>query len=314
MNKLQHINKSHHLFIINPVAGKKDLWEGLKKRIQNIDFKEKFTIKITKRVNHAAEIVKEFMENTKEFVKIYSCGGDGTLHEIINGVHGYKNCAVGVIPIGSGNDFVRCFKGFTNKELINNLNYTINGEIKEIDLIKYNDKLAINVVSAGYDCAVAKNMVKFKDWPFVTGEMAYKISLVYCSITEIKHNFTLYIDDKKINNNDKPYLLAVASNGQYYGGGFRVNPYSKLDSGYMDVIYVPTISRITFIKMAKIYKNGEHINNPKLPFINYVRCKKLKIESKENIDITLDGEIFSVKDPEISILPKVQKIIWPKRL
>ena len=86
--------------------------------------------------------------------KLVICGGDGTLYEVVNGAYGYPNCEVAVIPLGSGNDFVRLFG---TKEQFCNVEAQVTGIPVELDVIKCGDKIAINQCSMGMDAEVARS-------------------------------------------------------------------------------------------------------------------------------------------------------------
>lgn len=299
-----------HLFIINPVAGKKDMSQQICRQVQLLNLKEPYSIKFTKGAGDAHNIAKAAVSSTTDFVRIYSCGGDGTLNEVLNGVHGFSNCAIGVVPVGSGNDFARAFE--VELEVLLNLEEMTKGIITEVDLIKCGKKVSINVVSVGYDCAVAKNMVRFKNLPMVSGSMAYKISIMYCLFSNMKNYFSIVADGELLKINGLSYLLAVAGNGKYYGGGIKATPYANLCDNKIELVCIPTISVFTLLRLLNIFIKGEHINNPKIPFVKYKQCRQIDFISNEPIDIGFDGEIHTIKNPSISILSKAQKVIVPR--
>ena len=108
-----------HLFIVNPVAGKKDMSGDISRKAQNLGIENCF-IEITKGKSDASSLAEKWVkENPDKFIRIYACGGDGTINEVINGVYKYKNCAVGGIPIGTGNDFLRTFEEFPLNDFLN---------------------------------------------------------------------------------------------------------------------------------------------------------------------------------------------------
>lgn len=117
-----------HVFIINPKSGKKDNTKEIKKYLEE-NFKDlNYTIYNTTGVGDAIRYVKEKCENKKEALRLYACGGDGTLNEVINGAYGYSDVAVSVYPCGTGNDFVKVF-GETN--YFNDIANIINGDVKK---------------------------------------------------------------------------------------------------------------------------------------------------------------------------------------
>ena len=98
-----------HIFIINPAAGKSDQSELLIQQIQNLKTEDAVEIYITKCEGDAREKARKEAQVGDE-IRVYACGGDGTANEILTGIAGYNNCAMGIIPLGSGNDFVRAFE------------------------------------------------------------------------------------------------------------------------------------------------------------------------------------------------------------
>lgn len=149
----------HHLFIINRYAGKKDSFDDICKQIEELKL-ENYTIVDTQCKGDATEKAREFVKNTSDFVHIYACGGGGTFNEVLNGVYDLENCAIAVVPVGTGNDFVRSFD--RPAENFRNIEKLVKGEIRDIDLISCNDRIGANTVSLGYDCAIARNMPKFR--------------------------------------------------------------------------------------------------------------------------------------------------------
>ena len=139
-----------HIFLINPAAGKKGNSEGII-RPQIEDYCGKngldYEIYVTKcqgdAQNYCAERAK-----SGETLRFYACGGDGTLYEVVNGVFGNPNCEVAVIPMGSGNDFIRLFG---TKEQFCNVEAQVTGIPVELDVVKCGDKIAINQCSMGMD-------------------------------------------------------------------------------------------------------------------------------------------------------------------
>jgi len=300
-----------HLFIINPAAGKSDRRKELSEKIEKIETRDKVTIKFTEKPGDATEIVKKHLSETNDFVRVYACGGDGTANEVLKGIIGFENCALGVIPIGSGNDFVRSFEKFTKDDFAN-IEDMMSGEDKLIDIMECQGRYSMNNMSVGYDAAVAKNVDKFKRLPLVTGSLAYKLSIVYCLFTKLKHRYRIIADGKEYVSKDIKTLLAVAGNGKYYGGGIKATPLADFNDGKIELMHIKTISAIRFIFLVSTYIKGAHIDNPKLPFVKHTKCESVTFEGDDNIDIGFDGEIISLKNPTVRIIPNAIRVIVPK--
>lgn len=300
-----------HLFIVNPVAGKKDMSGDISQKAKNLGIKNCF-IEITKGKSDASSLAEKWVkENPDKFIRIYACGGDGTINEVINGVYKYKNCAVGGIPIGTGNDFLRTFEEFPLNDFLN-LEKMTKGIEKSIDLISCEGHIGMNEVSVGYDCAVAKNVVKFKDIPFVGGSLAYKISLVYCLFSKMKHRFNLFADGKPMDNNGNDYLLAVFGNGKYYGGGIKGAPSADPYDGLLDLVYIQKVSVPRFFSLVSQFIKGNHLSDKRCePYVKNCRCKRIEIETNGFADISVDGEIYSMLNPTVEIIENAIKIILP---
>lgn len=307
-----------HLFILNPAAGRKDITAKLKRLIESLVMSDRYDIFVTDSCGSAqAETERYLREAGDDFTKIYACGGDGTLSEVANGIYRSENsnCALGIVPVGSGNDFVRSLD--IPVEKFRNMGNLVNGKIKEIDLLLARDsngkeQISMNIISAGFDAAVAKGQEKFKKLPFVNGSMAYNLSLVNCLFTNIKNYFTVLADGEPFGKSGNgPYLFAIAANGRYYGGGYKASPYSDLCDGMLDLIRIDTISRPRFIQLVGKFREGEYIEDYK-DIVTYTQCRKMQIVSEKDVDLNLDGEIHQMKNPVIEILPKALKLLLPR--
>lgn len=300
-----------HLFILNSFAGVKDSTKVLEDKIKALRLDGECVIEYTKCKGDAKRIAEQYVSSTDDFVRVYTCGGDGTANEALCGMVGHDNCELGVIPVGTGNDFVRSL-GDNSADFLDLEKMTSGSSIK-IDLLCCGGRYAMNTISVGYDCAVAKQAQSFKRWPLVSGSMAYKISIFYCLLTKRRHTFVPYADDEKVSlpSGYKTQMLAIAGNGKFYGGGIKATPYAELSDGMIDFVSIPTVSIPRFVSMLKLFIKGEHIGKKNTAFVQHKKCKKLTIRDDKNIDIGLDGEIFNMKDPEITVLPKAFSVIVP---
>lgn len=300
-----------HLFIINPAAGKSDRSEELIEKIKSVDTDDKVIIKITTAPGEATEIVKNHLSETDDFTRVYACGGDGTANEVLRGVVGAKNCAIGVVPMGSGNDFVRSFNGMEKQDFMD-MEKMMNGEVMAMDIMECQGRYSMNVISAGYDAAVAKNVDKFKRIPLVSGSLAYKMSIVYCLFTKRKHSYRILADGKECVGKDLSTLLLVAGKGKYYGGGIKATPKAEFDDGKIEFMHITTVSALKFILLLNTYIKGKHVDNPKFPFVKSLKCDTITLESDKDIDVGFDGEIIPMKNPTIRIVPNAIRVIVPK--
>lgn len=301
-----------HLFILNAYAGKKNRVDELKEKISKLELSGECFVEVTSCQGDATRIAREYAQKNDGFLRVYACGGDGTANEAMSGLVGFKNCALGVIPLGTGNDFVKSFD-FSKDDFLD-FEKMAKGDTVKIDLLRCGDNYAMNTISAGYDCAVAKYAQKIKRFPLMSGPTAYKVALVYCLFSKRKHTFVPFADDEKIDipKGYKTQMLCIAGNGKFYGGGFKATPLAQLQDGNIDFLSIPTVSLLAFARLIGVFTKGEHIGHKNAQFIVHRKCKKMQFKNDTPIDIGLDGEIFNMKDPVITVEPCALEVIIPQ--
>ena len=300
-----------HFFIINPKAGKLDISKKIVKEIEESfkDNNEKFTIYITKDKNDATNYSKEVCEIEQGILKFYACGGDGTLNEVVNGIVGYSNAFVSVIPYGTGNDFVN---NFTYHKDFFNIKEIINFNNEKIDLLKINNKYSVNLCNIGFDAKVARNISKFKRFPLISGQGTYTLSVFYTLLHKMHSNLEITIDNLEVLKGD--FLLCIAANGMTYGGGYKGAPLAEVNDGLMDICIFKKVSRFKLLKLINIYKRGEHLENEEMKeYFIYRKCKTINIKSKEDLTVCIDGQIIIDKEINISIDNKAISFLIPHK-
>ncbi len=290
-----------HIFIINPKAGKEKTLEIIP--FIEAYFKDKaeeFIIRVTEYKGHAIEIAREY--SSIEECRIYSVGGDGTVNEVVNGIAGTQSL-LGIIPLGSGNDFIRSIT--PTYDIKNILVNTINGEGKSIDLARVNDKYFINISSIGFDADVVYNADKFKKIPVIPGSMAYVISIIYTVMRKRISKVKIHIDDSEM---ERKLLLAAIANGRFYGGGMLAAPEAKINDGLFDICLVSEANRFQILSLFPKYIKGEH---GQLKEVQFLRGKKVKIESNEELSLNIDGEISTSCNIDFEIIENGIRVIIP---
>ena len=298
-----------HIFIINPVAGNGKYQIGLEKSILNCfeNSNCEYEIYFTKGKGDCQNFVRKKCEDKIPYT-FYACGGDGTLHEVINVACKYNHVTVGLIPCGSGNDFV---KNFTGNENFFDINSQINGSTISIDLIKVKDEYAASVCNIGFDADVAFNMHKFKKIPYISGPSCYFLSVLYCLLKRLGKPLEVEFDDGQVVRDN--FLLSVVANGNYYGGGYKCAPYAGINDGYLDVCLVNKVSRFKILNLIDKYKKGLHMVDEETKKICiYKKCKWVKIKSNLPINLCIDGESYVYNEIEFEIAQGTVNFNLPK--
>lgn len=294
----------HHVFIVNPVAGKGrgyKMIDKIKERFEGLN--QTYEIKITEAPGHAEKLAHECILKD-EPVRLYSVGGDGTLNEVVNGMAGSR-AELGIIPCGSGNDSVRSFYNCTNPiELIDVLPVSPSALV---DLGKFNDKYFINIASIGFDAEVVLKSRLFRKIPLLSGPMTYVLGVLAAIISLKKYRLKITIDDSF--NMEKDFLLTIFANGSYYGGGMKASPNSKVDDGLLDFSLVDSVSRLKLMRFFPAFKKGEHLSMKEVFQKKGIRAV---VESNEPFPFNIDGEVFTDTRAVIELFPEALSIIVPK--
>lgn len=299
-----------HLFIINPVAGFHDSSSDLIAKIRALDPELDVSYELTREAGHAGKIVKQYLESHSGPLSVYACGGDGTLFEVVNGGAGNPKFSVTSVPVGTGNDFIKSFPSYSPDDF-RDLSRLVRGPRILIDSLKVDNYTSLNIISAGFDAITCQRMAKYRTLPLLGGKNAYNAALIESLLFHRKHYLRVIADGEEIANGTAPLLFALAANGRYYGGGYKASPISSLDDGWMDVITIPSISLLKFARFVGVYRRGEHIENPKASFVKHSIRKVMQILSPSPIPVNVDGEIISMKDPTIRLVPKSISLILP---
>lgn len=292
-----------HIFIVNPVSGKGKAANAYVPVIEEYIKKTGLDAEIY--ITKASRDGMRFVEETAkkgEPVRFYSCGGDGTLYEVVNGRYKYKNCQVACVPLGSGNDFIRLFGKNTNIDDI------VNGEAREFDLILTDGKVAINQCSMGIDAEICAQQANFKKLPLVNGEVAYDLGALYCIMGKLKNEFKITIDDTEVF--EDTYLFCYIGNSRWYGGGYKAAPLAMPNDGLLDFVMVRLDrGRLKLLPLIGKYKKGEHLD---WDITTFKRGKKITVESKKTSAVNVDGECDFVTKRTFEILEKGITYIVPR--
>ena len=164
-----------HLFIVNPAAGGGDRTAEVAAQARRVLARRcaEYEIYTTAGPMDAAEKVAAEAERSGE-LRVYACGGDGTLNECVNGAAGRENVALAHYPMGTGNDFIKCFGH--DPERFRNLEALVEGEARPLDLIDCNGRAAVNICSVGVDARIGTDVHKYSGLPVLGGATGYVTS------------------------------------------------------------------------------------------------------------------------------------------
>ena len=310
-----------YLFILNPAAGKQDCTVQLIPQLQQAAVRAGIPVDAvatckTEYAGHAKALARSAAEEAAkagEQLHIWTAGGDGTLVEALTGVQGFANAAVGCLPYGSGNDFLRTYG--TRAEFTDLDAQLAGGEVT-IDLLETSLGLSATICAAGLDAQVAYGIPKFRRIPLCGGEVSYLLSIVEQLCGHIGRRVTFTIDDEELTVD---CLMCAICNGRAYGGGFLAAPEADPADGWLDVMIVRRVGRLTIAKLLGMYKSGRHFVNGQLteeakPYFLYRRARRVALRPADGrgpIVATADGECAPCDAVEAVLRPLSGRILLP---
>lgn len=311
----------HTLFLLNPAAGKADCTRTLPQQIAAAAAgaglaPEDYTIRVTTHAGHARELSRAAAAAAQKAgveLHIFTAGGDGTFNEALTGAHGFDKTAVGCLPYGSGNDFLRTYG---TKEEFLDLDAQLAGGVVPIDLMRTSLGLSATICAAGLDAQVAYGIPKFRRIPLCGGEVSYLLSIVEQLCGHIGRRVTFTIDDEELTVD---CLMCAICNGRAYGGGFLAAPEADPADGWLDVMIVRRVGRLTIAKLLGMYKSGRHFVNGQLteeakPYFLYRRARRVALRPADGrgpIVATADGECAPCDAVEAVLRPLSGRILLP---
>ena len=277
-----------HVFIINPRAGKRNqtarIYE-MADRLRSLHGLD-CACMLTDRPGGATEMARRLAESGEE-LRLYACGGDGTVSEAANGLAGFANAAMTCIPTGTGNDFLKNFG--PDMEKFRDAENLWDGPVFPLDLIDCNGRYCLTIACSGIDAPVAEGVHLYSRSPLLNGRGSYLASVAANFLLRpIGHRWTVTLDGE-IQEGD--FTLVSVCNGRHYGGGSTPVPEARMDDGVLNTILVRKISKPAFARLFRVYSAGNYRQLPQIA--RSVTAREIRIQSEvEEIVTCLDGECF----------------------
>ena len=296
-----------HLFIINPAAGSRDRTEDYRKAIRQVCESRKlnYKIQISQAPGDCRRLARAAAETGKEY-RIYACGGDGTLNEVADGAAGFGNVAVTVFSGGSGNDFVKLFD---DPGAFFDLERLMDCQEASFDLIRCNDRIALNICSVGLDARIGTDVSRYKRLPLLHGFRAYAASTVVNVIKGIAEHYVVELDGQTI---DGEQTFICVCNGRYYGGGFNPVPEADPTDGLLDVLLVKKVSRLQVPAIIGKYKDGRYKELPHIA--SCCRTREVKVICDKETPVNVDGEAMPAREITFRVAEEKLRFFYPKGL
>lgn len=239
---------------------------------------------------HATELARKAGEEGYEVV--IAMGGDGTVHEVVNGlmqIPEEKRPTLGVVPVGSGNDFAHAIG--IPMQADRALAYALTGEASAVDLGLMTDEHGRqeyfdNTLGMGFDAVVTIRLHKL---PILRGFLMYLTAVIQTIM--LNHDLAQVHIETDQETWDDQVLMTTLCNGGREGGSFMLSPDSSMTDGVLEFLTVHKVSRLMMFRLVPEFMNGTHRRFTKQ--IRMGTCKKFTMTSNRPLYIHADGEIFT---------------------
>jgi YegS/Rv2252/BmrU family lipid kinase len=295
-------NNKHWVFIINPVAGNgfaKTIAPKLEQMIEKHDLEAE--IVFTKESGHASELAKTYLD--RGFDYIIGVGGDGTINEIARPLISCKNVTIGLIPAGTGNDFIQIL-GYPDRFEDSDWENFFKCRTIEMDAGSCNGMIFLNGMGLGFDAQVAAENYTEPGKVKKGGKHKYIWHIVKTLLFFREKRMTVF--EGEISHETDCFINTI-SNGRRFAGGFYLTPKAIANDGLLDVCMIKKLNLLQRFSILLKVPEGKHITDKK---VNYYQTPRLNLEFSGKVPFHVDGELNFSRKFEVRILPGALKIIY----
>lgn len=276
--------------IVNPLSGggkKRKVFEYVQRRLGEL--KKEFRIFETERQRQAMFLTRELTgEGPSDIIVV---GGDGTLHEVLNGFTNFEKCNLGLIPAGTGNDFAAAAGIPVDPQAA--LRLILEGTPKPTDFMQMPGVRGINVIGTGIDVEILKRCRASK---VLRGKFQYIVSLIISLLKYKNYRMRSVCNGKERMHSA---LIACIGNGRQIGGGIRMCPKASLDDGLLDFVVCNDVKKphipAAFAKLMK----GKILEED---FTFFERCERVEVFPEKKLTVQVDGELYDDIPFEVEVV------------
>ena len=232
--------------------------------------------------------------------KIIVVGGDGSVHEAVNGMQrAGADCALGLIPSGTGNDFAKACGIPLDWELATQSllqRITARAPVRKIDIGRVNGRYFANGIGIGFDAKVTRVARSYR-WRI--GDFVYLLAILRCLYDGVATP-DMHIHNEHIDLSG-PVTLATVCNGPWVGGMFHIAPGADNADGKMDLLIANPVSRVRILALLPLLMRGKHMHEPE---IIHRAVNRLTVTASAPVESQLDGEVQALQERfDIEVLP-----------
>ena len=290
------------VFIVNPVAGSGSAKPQLPK-LEEMLRKHKIDAEIvfTQKNGHATELSERFLK--MGFRYIIGIGGDGTLNEIARPLINNHEVVLGIIPAGTGNDFIQIL-GFPNRFGEKDWDIFFKTETIQMDTGRVNGMIFLNGMGLGFDAQVASENYTGQGKVKEGGKNRYIWHIIKTLLFFREKRMVVITGNGRQETDCFINTIAI---GRRFAGGFLLTPRAVANDGLLDVCSIKKLSLPERFNILLKVPEGKHINDRR---INYYQTHALSLEFPEAVPFHVDGELYFSRKFDVSIIPGALSVIY----
>jgi diacylglycerol kinase (ATP) len=295
-------DKSKWVFIVNPVAGNgfaMTILPKLKEMINTHGVDAE--IVFTERSGHAAELSSKYLD--RGFSHIIGVGGDGTINEISRPLVNRRNITIGIIPAGTGNDFIQIL-GFPDRFSDSDWDIFFESHVKGMDAGKVNGMIFLNGMGLGFDAQVAAENYTEPGKVKKGGKYKYIWHIVKTLLFFREKRMTVISAG---DSHETDCFINTVSIGRRFAGGFLLTPEAIANDGLLDVCMIKRLSLAERFNILLKVPSGKHITDKR---VKYYQTPGLNLEFPEKVPYHVDGELNFSRKFDITLLPEAFTVIY----
>lgn len=232
-------------------------------------------------------------EASRQYETVVACGGDGTVRDVAVALM-YSDARLGIIPLGSGNDFSKGM-GLTN-DLEENVEVLRNGKTRTVSIGKCNDFYFINTLGFGFDGQTNRYALESK---MRFGSLRYALAALKANFLRTPFKISITLNGVVLKEND--WIMVTAANGRVEGGNFTIAPDATPFDELLHVVMIRPISKWLLPLLLPLFLIGRpHW----LPYYECRKAEKVQLEFDRPVDIHTDGEQIINNEMKFEIIPK----------
>lgn len=292
------------LVVVNPASGGGATgrhWPAIRASLaKHFDFE----VAVSQYPGHAVEIGR--YARVQGFDRLVCVGGDGTLHELVNGAYPTDSAnpmpELGIVPSGTGADFVRsagisrkiesaCARLSRPERLVSDL-----GVVSFSGSNGPETRYFVNAAGVGYDAEVVRRRNGFNR--YIRGTIPYLASLAATLLTYENREISVTVGERTSARTINALVMAI---GRYFGGGMRIAPDADLSDGLFDVVTIGNVGRLELLFNFPTVYRGTHLSNPK---VSVERARAIEVKSPRRTLIQADGELLGETPARFEIVSR----------